>query len=30
MLMQGMIAAEAKVIRSFVRAKRICSDTAEN
>ena len=30
MIMQDMIAAEVKVIGSFARAKRICSDTAEN
>jgi hypothetical protein len=30
MIMQGMIAAEVKMIRSFGRAKRIWSDTAES
>ena len=30
MIMQDMIAAEVKVIRSYTRAKRIWSDTAEN
>jgi len=29
MIMQDMIAAEVKVIRSYARAKRICN-TAEN
>jgi len=30
MILQGIIAAEVKVIRSSRRAKRIWSDTAEN
>jgi len=30
MIMPDMIAAEVKVIRSYARAKRIWSDTAEN
>ena len=30
MIMQGVIADGAKVIRSYARAKRIWSDTAEN